>query len=149
MEDELLFPPPRRDDEREPLLLEEPLPRLAELLPRLAEPLPRLAELPPLLDREPPPEPVPLRTPRTAPRATPPTASPAFRAPVTPSTAPRLIVSRVRGEKTAAVAAATNADSVLNKSSSAKVSALLRSLCDVRYPAAIAAARTSHSSPDL
>jgi glycosyltransferase involved in cell wall biosynthesis len=57
------------------------------------------------------------RTPRTTPRAAPVTMSPIFSAPATPRTAPRRIVSRVFGEKTAAVAAATTADSVLIRSS--------------------------------
>jgi hypothetical protein len=183
----LLPAPVRREEEREPLRLEERLPRLDELPLRLDEPPLRLDELPPRLDElplrldeppprldEPPPrldeplalrdrepalEDVPLRTPRTAPRATPPTTSPALIAPATPRTAPRRSVSRVRGENTAAVAAATNADSVLNTSSSAKVLGLLRSLCDLRYPARLPAnglaaqgrcrSRTSSSSPGV
>lgn len=119
------------------LALEERLPPLLapeELLPPL---LALEALLPPLRDRELPPplEPVWLRTPRAAPRATPAATSPAFSAPVTPRTAPRRRVSRVRGEKTAAVAAATNADSVLNRSSSATVSGLLVFVSNPRYPA--------------
>src|SRR5437764_3683911 len=130
----LLPPLVRREEEREPLLLEELSPRLPELPLRLDELPLRLDELPLRLDElplrldeplglrdgEPALEEVPLRTPRTAPRATPPTTSPALSAPATPRTAPRRSVSRVRGENTAAVAAATNADSVLNTSSSAK-----------------------------
>jgi hypothetical protein len=80
-----------------------------------------------VLDRLPdpvlPPEPLTFscpRTPRVAPRAAPATTSPTFSAPATPSTAPRRSVSRVRGENTAAVIPATNADSVLIKSSSPK-----------------------------
>jgi hypothetical protein len=172
----LLPAPVRREEEREPLRLDELLPRLEEPPPRLEEPPPRLEEPPPRLeeppprleepplrldellalrDREPALEDVPLRTPRTAPRATPPTTSPALSAPATPRTAPRRSVSRVRGENTAAVAAATNADSVLNTSSSPKVLGLLRSLCDLRSPQTAwrprvgAGSRASSSSPGV
>jgi hypothetical protein len=121
-----LAPLDRRDGERAPLPEDELFP----LLPALEVDRPPLRDLDPLL-----PELVWFRTPRAAPRATPATTSPAFSAPVTPRTAPRRSVSRVRGENTAAVAAATNADWVLNKSSSATVTGLLLSDCVVRYPA--------------
>jgi hypothetical protein len=98
---------PRLDDDEERLRLEvlRPLEALRRLGDDARAPLVDAAVSSP-------------RTPRATPRAAPTTTSPARRAPATPMTAPRRIVSRVRGEKIAAVAAATKADSLLIRSSS-------------------------------
>jgi hypothetical protein len=61
------------------------------------------------------------RTPRTTPRPAATTTSPVFSPAATPWTAPRRSASRVRGEKTAAVSAATKAVSPLITSSSPTV----------------------------